>query len=127
MKLRHYFEAHTVRVLTNQPLHDIFGNRDSSGRNRKWATELLEYVINFKRRSSIKSQILADFMAEWTELQSQVHNVQESPWLVHCDRAWGSTRAGVEAILTSLSRIKLRYIARLQFTGKIDKCTKNIA
>jgi hypothetical protein len=30
-KLRYYFEAHTIRVLTNQSLHDIFGNRDSSG------------------------------------------------------------------------------------------------
>jgi hypothetical protein len=29
--LQHYFKAHIIRVLTNQPLHDIFGNRDSSG------------------------------------------------------------------------------------------------
>jgi hypothetical protein len=34
-KLRHYFEARTIRVLTNQPLHDIFGNRDSSRRISK--------------------------------------------------------------------------------------------
>jgi hypothetical protein len=33
-KLRHYFEAHRVRVLMNQPLNVIFGNRDSSGRIR---------------------------------------------------------------------------------------------
>jgi hypothetical protein len=66
-KLRHYFEAHTIRVLTNHPLHDIFGNRDSSGRIGKWVTELSEYVINFKRRNTIKSLILVDFMAEWTE------------------------------------------------------------
>ena len=36
-KLRHYFEAHKVRVLTSQPLNDIFRNRDSSGRTSKWA------------------------------------------------------------------------------------------
>jgi hypothetical protein len=29
-KLQHYIEAHTIRVLTSQPLIDIFGNRDSS-------------------------------------------------------------------------------------------------
>jgi hypothetical protein len=34
-KLCHYFEAHTIRVLTNQPLNDIFSNRDSSGRISK--------------------------------------------------------------------------------------------
>jgi hypothetical protein len=66
-KLRHYFEAHTIRVLTNQSLHDIFGNRDSSGRISKWATELLEYVVDFEKHSTIKSQILSDFVVEWTE------------------------------------------------------------
>jgi hypothetical protein len=86
-KLRHYFKAHTIRVLMNQPLHDIFGIRDRFGRIRKWVTKLLEYVINFERRSTIKSQILVDFMAEWMEPRSQVDIVQESPWLVHCDRA----------------------------------------
>jgi hypothetical protein len=30
--LRHYFEAHIVRVLINQPLNDIFENRDCSDR-----------------------------------------------------------------------------------------------
>jgi DNA polymerase II small subunit/DNA polymerase delta subunit B len=34
-KLRHYFEAHTIKVLTNQPLNDIFSNRDSSRRISK--------------------------------------------------------------------------------------------
>jgi hypothetical protein len=33
-KLHHYFEAHTIKVLTNQPLNDIFGNRDNSDRIR---------------------------------------------------------------------------------------------
>jgi hypothetical protein len=54
-KLQHYFEAHTIRVLMNQPLHDIFGNRDSIEHIEKWATELSEYVINFKRCNAIKS------------------------------------------------------------------------
>jgi hypothetical protein len=37
-KLRHYVEAHGVRVLTNQPLNDIFRNHDSSDRigNGPW-------------------------------------------------------------------------------------------
>jgi hypothetical protein len=87
----------------------------------------LEYVINFERRSIIKSQILTDFMIEWMEPQSQVNIMQESPWLVYCDGAWGSTRAGVAAVLTSPSGIKLHYTVRLQFSGEIDKCTNNIA
>jgi hypothetical protein len=48
-KLRHYFEAHTIKVLTNQTLNDIFANRDSSGRISKWAMELLEHVVDFEK------------------------------------------------------------------------------
>jgi hypothetical protein len=62
-KLWHYFEAHTINVLTNQPLNDIFSNRDSSGRISKWAMELSEYVIDLKKCGAIKSQVLDDFVA----------------------------------------------------------------
>jgi hypothetical protein len=54
-KLRHYFEAHTIRVLIVQALHDIFGNGDSSGRIGKWATKLSKYIVDFEKRSDIMS------------------------------------------------------------------------
>jgi hypothetical protein len=49
-KLRHYFEAHMIKVLTDQPLNDIFGNRDSSDRISKWPMGLSEYVVDFKKK-----------------------------------------------------------------------------
>jgi hypothetical protein len=55
-KLRYYFEAQTIKVLTNQLLNDIFGNRDSSRRISKWAIELLEHVVNFEKQSATNSQ-----------------------------------------------------------------------
>jgi hypothetical protein len=54
MKLHHYFEGHTHKVLTNQPLNNIFGNRDSSGRISKWVMKLSEHVVDFEKRSVIK-------------------------------------------------------------------------
>jgi hypothetical protein len=85
-KLQHYFKVHIIKVLTNQYLNDIFGNRDSSGRISKWALELSEHVVDFQRHSAIKSQILADFVAEWMELGSIVKGaVPMSPLLVCCD------------------------------------------
>jgi hypothetical protein len=66
-KLRHYFEAHRVQVLMNQPLNDIFSNRDSLGRISKWAMELLEHVIDFEKRSVSKSQLLAYLVVDWIE------------------------------------------------------------
>jgi hypothetical protein len=54
-KLHHYFKAHKVRVLTNQPLNDIFGNWDSYGRIGKWAMELSEHIIDFKKKEMSSS------------------------------------------------------------------------
>jgi hypothetical protein len=65
-KLRHYFETHKVVVVTNQPLHDLFNNREALSRISKWASELLEFYVDFERQSAIKSQVLADFIADWT-------------------------------------------------------------
>jgi hypothetical protein len=29
-KLRHYFEGHRIRVISNQPLNDLFANKEAS-------------------------------------------------------------------------------------------------
>jgi hypothetical protein len=127
-KLQHYFKAHTIKVLTNQPLKHIFGNHDSSGRVGEWAMELSEYVIDFEKRVAMKSQVLADFIADWTELSSYTEGtVPVIPWQVYCDGAWGVSGAGAAAILKSPSGIKMKYAARLQFNSEADKCSNNIA
>jgi hypothetical protein len=111
-KLRHYFEAHTIKFLTNQPLNDIFSNRNSSRRISKWAMKLSEHIVDFKKCSAIKSQILADFVAEWTEPSFTVDGeVPKLAWLIYCNGAWGATGVGAATILTSPSGIKLRYVA----------------
>jgi hypothetical protein len=46
-KLRHYFEGHRIRVITNQPLSDLFANREASTRIIKWGAELSEYIVGF--------------------------------------------------------------------------------
>jgi hypothetical protein len=63
-KLRHYFEGHRIRVITNQPLNDLFANKEACTRIIKWGAELLEYTVDFERRSAIKSQVLADFIVD---------------------------------------------------------------
>ena len=68
-KLRHYFQVHNVKVVSSFPLGDILHNRDGNGRFVKWSVELGALSIEFLPRSTIKSQALADFIAEWTEIQ----------------------------------------------------------
>jgi hypothetical protein len=65
-KLRHYFQAYRIIVPSSQPLKDIMRNREATGRIGKWAVELNEFSIDYVHRSSIQSQTLADFIADWT-------------------------------------------------------------
>jgi len=68
--LHHYFEAHCISVITSFPLGDILHNQEATGRIAKWVVELGAQAIVFVPRAAIKSQALADFIAEWTEIQA---------------------------------------------------------
>ena len=63
-KLRPYFEAHPVTVLTDQPLEKIFEKPEKSGRLVKWAVELSGLGLTYQPRAAMKAQALADFIAE---------------------------------------------------------------
>jgi hypothetical protein len=97
------------------------------GRIGKWVMELSEHIVDFEKRSTIKSQVLVDFITDWTKPSSYTKGtVMDTPWQVYCDGAWEISRAGAAAILMSPSGIKLRYATRLQFTTETDKCSNNI-
>ena len=63
-KLRPYFQAHSMKVLTNVPLRQVLHKPDVSGRLVKWAVELGEFDIEYKPHPAIKAQVLADFIVE---------------------------------------------------------------
>jgi hypothetical protein len=74
--------------------------------------ELSENVIDFEKRSAIKSHVLADFITDWMESANYTEGpVPESPWQVYCNRAWGNAGARPATILISTPGIKLRYVA----------------
>jgi hypothetical protein len=68
-KLRHYFQAHKIIVPSSLPLGEIIRNRDANRCIVKWSVELGEFDFEFCPRQAMKSQILADFVLEWTEIQ----------------------------------------------------------
>jgi hypothetical protein len=67
-KLRHYFDAHPITVVSKYPLGEVIQNPKAEGRIAKWALELMGHNITYAPRSAIKSQGLTDFVAEWTEI-----------------------------------------------------------
>ena len=68
-KLRHYFESHPMMVVTSIPLGEVIQNQDATGRIMKWALKLMGQGILYASWTTIKYQVLANFVVEWTEIQ----------------------------------------------------------
>jgi hypothetical protein len=100
-KLRHYFEAHKVRVTSDRGLGDLFRNSEASARIAKWVAELSGYNITFEPRTTIKSQVLADFIVDWIGPSEPQQFRAETIWTIHCDTAWCHAGVGAAAIITS--------------------------
>ena len=66
-KLPHYFQAHIVVVLSQLLLKTILRSVDYIRRIAKWGTILGAFDIKYMPRTSIKGQVLADLVAEFTE------------------------------------------------------------
>jgi hypothetical protein len=61
-KLRHYFDTHPIAVVSKYPLGEVIQNPEGKGRIAKWALELTGQNTTYAPRSTIKSQVLADFV-----------------------------------------------------------------
>jgi ribonuclease HI len=134
-KLRHYFQGHPIKVVTDRPLETILRNPNVTGRVAEWAVELQPFEISFETTKVIKSKALAEFTAEWAdpfadeplEVESTLPG-EEAPglWVMHFDGAFNLPGAGAGAVLTSPSRDKLFYAIQLCFKPE-HKVSNNIA
>src|SRR3954464_11442022 len=75
-KLAHYFQDHSITVVSEAPLAEIMNNIYSTGRIAKWSLDLLPFDLNYQAKKAIKSQALVDFLAEWIEFE---HPPQPTP------------------------------------------------
>ena len=72
-KLPHYFQAHTVVVLTQLLLKSILKSADYTGRVSKWGTILGAFDIKYMLHTSIKGQVLADLVVEFAEYPEEMN------------------------------------------------------
>ena len=100
-KLQHYFTEHEVSVVTSFPLGEVVRNRDAVGRISKWAVELMGYDVKFVPCTAIKSQALANFIAEWTEVQAPTLEISHEYWTLYFDGSVMGPGAGAGVILIS--------------------------
>src|SRR3954465_5264642 len=69
-KVSHYFDKHPITIVSSAPLADILNNPGATGRVTEWNIELSPRDLQFKHPTTIKSQVLPDFLVEWTEVQT---------------------------------------------------------
>jgi hypothetical protein len=112
-KLPHYFEAHPVTVVSSFPLGEIIRNPDAAGRIAKWSVELMGETLAYTSRKAIKSQILADFVAEWTDTQLPPPQIQVECWTPYFDDSVMKTGAGAGLLFVSPLGEHMRYAVRL--------------
>ncbi|XP_070020037.1 uncharacterized protein LOC142180828 [Nicotiana tabacum] len=66
LKLRPYFQYHLIAIVTTFPLRNVLHKPEFSGRLAKWEAEVSEFDIEYKLRTKIKSQVLADFVTNFS-------------------------------------------------------------
>ena len=49
-KLRYYFQAHVINVLTNHPLKKLMNKLEDVGQLIQWAIELSEFDVRYQLR-----------------------------------------------------------------------------
>ncbi|GKC04051.1 reverse transcriptase domain-containing protein, partial [Tanacetum coccineum] len=121
-RLRRYFEAHPIKVITDQPIKQILNKPEASGRLAKYSVELEAYNITYTSRNAIKGQILADFLNEvpvGTEHTEICITDEDDPeeWILYTDGASSLKGSGAGLILIDPSGTEYTYAIRLNFTS----------
>ncbi|XP_019186014.1 PREDICTED: uncharacterized protein LOC109180761 [Ipomoea nil] len=116
-KLNHYFQAHPVQVLTNQPLGAVLRASGSASRLVRWAMRLSQFDIQFKPRPAIKGQALADFIVECTarEATERVRDEDEEWWTLSTDGSSSAKNCGGGVVLITPEGFRAYYALRFAF------------
>jgi ribonuclease HI len=102
-------------VPSSFPLGEIIRNRDANSRIVKWSVELGEFEIEFCPRQAIKSQILAEFVSEWTKIQMPPPKERPEHWIMYFDVALNLEGAGAGVLLISPQREQLKYVLQIHY------------
>jgi ribonuclease HI len=116
-KLPHYFECHSIIVVASNPVSSILNNPDATGRVSLWGIMLGPWEITYQRQSAIKSQVLPDFIAEWTEAQMPELPDLSNSWTIFVDGSKRVSGAGAGVVLVSPQGDRMCYVLRMRFSN----------
>ena len=114
LKLKPYFQSHTVIVLTDKPLWKAMSNPKVTRRMALWAIELSEFDVQYRPRTAMKGQVVADFIVEFTNMEGQEEK-KHPQWSIHMDRSSNKQVGEVGIVLHSLEGDEIECMVRLDF------------
>ena len=101
-KLRHYFQAHAIVVMTGHPLKKSMNKLEAVGRLIQLAIELSEFDIRYQPRNTIKAQALTDFIAEFTPGYGDLDEMEGNKiWVILVDGSSTLHAGGIGVVLKS--------------------------
>ncbi|XP_023882112.2 uncharacterized protein LOC111994457 [Quercus suber] len=113
-KLKPYFQAHTVVVLTDKPLRQAISNPKAADKLALWAIELSEFDIQYRPQTAIKGQIVIDFIAEFTDNEDKGAE-ESSQWSIHVDGSSNRQVGEVDIVLLSPEGDTVECMVRFDF------------
>nr|GEV92020.1 reverse transcriptase domain-containing protein [Tanacetum cinerariifolium] len=119
-RLRRYFQAHPITVITDQPIKQVMTCPDVAGRLQKWSIMLGEHNITYRPRTSVKGKILADFLIEMpgdVPQAAPAAAAQQEPWTLFTDGSSCVDGSGAGLILTNPEGVEFTYALRFQFAA----------
>jgi ribonuclease HI len=116
-KVPHYFECHSIIVVASNPVSNILNNPDTTGRVSLWGITLGPWEITYQRQSAIKSQVLPDFIAEWTKAQMPELPDPSNSWTIFVDGSKRVSGAGAGVVLVSPQGDRMRYVLCMRFSN----------
>jgi ribonuclease HI len=115
-KLRPYFQAHSIIVLTDYPLRMAMNKSDAAGRLIQWSIEMSEFDIDYRPCTPIKAQALADFIAKFTHLWKDEDELEKNKvWMISIDGSSTKDMGGAGIVLVSPEKDKFEYAIQLCF------------
>ena len=104
-----------MTVMMMFPLGEVIQSQDAMGRTAKWALKLMDQGIMYVSQTAIKSQVLADFITEWTEVQTPPAVVDQEYWTMYFDGSLMKKGANAGLVFISPLRVRMRYMVHLHF------------